>query len=629
MQQLSSSTVAQSQASPNGYFDKLWSNIRDSVCGDVTADISNQITPSGFSDNPFRGAHAQAYNINCQTEPQGLLVAHILHSWEDQFGFTITGTRLHLDYDVPLNAVSFSVAAASTCNDSSLTCPQDPVFTVVFDVHLVINADSVNESTLFLPPATSQAGSIVLSAIDGGDHTQEIVSAYKDMINSIGKDVIVAVATGGTLGAADLAQDVGQFLAQVADIEITAVLNAHLRDLISANLNINISNALGTAVQHSGQDFGALFNDLAAHGSDFSTLTVSAGNDDSLIFRLTDPAPGKPGVHNKPADLNSQPSIIAPSIGVAQPQVKQGDKIQVLGQFFPFTYVTRLVIDWDRNVFGNQTQSELRWGPQGGAVTDLTTSDFSFEADNLTPNTIYVFQVRECDLITCSPFSDPLLATTQAKGSDSVAFRLDSPSVLVLGTATIGNDGSFAGFATIPLTTTTGSHSLEATVGNAAAVTTISVCSVSGCQPALGLVNPDNGTLEAPGSVVQISTPVRLRGNNFTAGQTVSVTIDTLQGTQLGTTTVGSDGTFDATFTMPSTTVGSHTLIAAQTGGASSPSPLPGPVVLPHSLTAALDARGTVSLPTGGTTITNLPPPGEFATIVQATVNIFVTQQIR
>jgi hypothetical protein len=176
--------------------------------------------------------------------------------------------------------------------------------------------------------------------------------------------------------------------------------------------------------------------------------------------------------------------------------------------------------------------------------------------------------VHECDAITCAPWSDPLVTATQA--SDQVTFTLDSVSN-VIGTGTLGKDGTFTAFATIPLNTPTGSHSLGASGGGKGAIAPISVCSASGCAPAIGVVG-DNGGVEPPGSVVIVLGAVTVKGSSFAPGQTVSIAVDNTVNV-VGSTTVASDGTFKTTFTMPSVAGGSHTLYATEYRQESKPGP--------------------------------------------------------
>jgi len=71
-----------------------------------------------------------------------------------------------------------------------------------------------------------------------------------------------------------------------------------------------------------------------------------------------------------------------------------------------------------------------------------------------------------------------------------------------------------------------------------------------------GNINPITN-FSVPGSV---GTQIKVHGGGFTAGSTASITFS---GTQVTTTPVGSDGTFSATFTAPSSSSGSHNIIAS------------------------------------------------------------------
>ena len=235
----------------------------------------------------------------------------------------------------------------------------------------------------------SGGGSVVMMRIVGGDQTDAIVKAWEQFI--------IGYATSGDYDPKNMAKQFAQFLAQLGDIGITSVLNQHVRDMVSAKLNLSSLTA-GVAAVNIAKDFDSLYSDLLAGQTvGFTTFGVDVGNDNGLVFRLTYPAPGKPGVHNKLQENNNAPSIIHPAISLGLPQVKQGGQVQVMGNYFPAAFATELVMTWDRTVWARTAQTEVRWGPQGGPVADQMTNQFSFQANNLKPNTTYTFQVHECD----------------------------------------------------------------------------------------------------------------------------------------------------------------------------------------------------------------------------------------
>jgi hypothetical protein len=363
------SALAQSAASPNGYFDNLWSSIRNAVCADVAAQVGNDLHKPYPA--PFKGTYSP-HDLNCQTNASGYITANILHSWEDQFGFTITGTRFVLDYVVPGNAITFSLTTPFTCSHQTLTCSEDPQFTVVFGVSFVIDADSKGQSSLSLPPATASYGTIDIEDVMGGDTRQAINDAFKLFWKDVSS---IDFSKDLEKAAAQIGQDVTTFYLDVAEIGLANILNGDLIDMVSGNLNL-FSGSAGSAGFTAAQDFNSLYSDLETGSTvGFNQFAVSAEHDGSLVFGLTYPAPGKPGVYNKLAQINSQPSIILPFINVTSPQVKQGDKVQVVGNNFPDAYATLLIISWDRAVWTSTTQTELQWGPVGGQIADLTRTN--------------------------------------------------------------------------------------------------------------------------------------------------------------------------------------------------------------------------------------------------------------
>ena len=538
LQQVATSKIAQSQATPNSYFDQWWANNRQNVCDDVSGQVQQFI-----NNNQNR-----AYNLNCSTSAQGILSANIENQWYDEAsGTQQVGQRLVLDYYVPLNNVVFTVTSPSTCQSGGLlgVCPQDPQFTAIFDVHIRVISTSPDPTTLRLPLIDSWAGQVTVVNVVAGDFGKAVFDAS---VSFAGDEL-----SGGAFDPVSAAK----FLVQLGEIYAAGFGNGQipnnglgsLADVISGDLTYIGSSTAGNGARQASSDFANLYAGLAGgYPVGFRQFDISVGSDDSLVFRLTYPAPPAPAVYNAVTILNNSNSFANASIKVNPSQATAGQQVTVTGSGFQGTYTTRAEIGWTRTVIGPPT-TEISWtsAAQSGQAS---TSQTDFEIST-TPNTRYRFSVHECDPITCSPWAQFTL-TTQAAGSDQVTLWLDAssaPSGLagLLTTpqpnavGTIMPDGTFSANLTIPPGTAPGKHTItaEATgpTGPESPSVPFTVCAAGGCGPAMEVVQ----------KTVVATLPVTIDFFDFPAGQ-VNVYVDSTTGIPL----VGSPFTISSTSTCPS-----------------------------------------------------------------------------
>lgn len=180
--------------------------------------------------------------------------------------------------------------------------------------------------------------------------------------------------------------------------------------------------------------------------------------------------------------------------------------------------------------------SDLQWGTadklttvlikpraQGDGKNTFTTPN------NLTPNTKYQFRVRGCDVITCSLWSDWYYVTTGGT-SNQVSVFLDNNTTSAIGTATLDSGGHFTLAVQIPPATPSGTHTLIAMASE---------------------------------KTVFVQEPFIIQGSYFTSPGTV--TIFDPGGTNIAQAQVQSDGTFQATVTLPLMSPGFYTYKAVET----------------------------------------------------------------
>jgi hypothetical protein len=581
---LQNAPLLQPQGSPQGYFDQLWSTIRNGVCGDVEGHVKTSV--------------ANAYAPSCQTLSQGLLTATIANGWEDQYGFTITGSQLVLEYEVPLNTVTFYVHTNCTCNKDDNSCKlaggqEDPQFTALFYVHLFVKATNPNMASLTAPPADLQTiGEVLYEGIDAGDTSGAYASAGVQFLGALASLVSVA-ATTGPIPAVDvfgLILSVEQFVTQVGGIILDLACNNHLRDDVSSQLDPSgtglwFSNSLRSAKDTVYQDFNEFFQGLyAAQPFGFTQLGVTAGDDGSLIFRVTYPAPVAPTLVDDRTQKNPYQGLIQVNITANPPAIPAGQSLIVTGSSFSPNYSTALQLDWNKTVWGKPQTSlyEALFIPQQSIFVPLGVFPINaplianpfWQVTGLSPSTMYQFMVRECDQITCAPWSNLLTTSTVAAGSHQVALTFDGNLILCgtvgqdcpipIGNATLGPDGGFTGTATIPGSTSAGLHTITATVAGQHASTQVVVCDPKGCPASLWLLGPSNDVV-SEGGLVYAGSGFTLEGFSFSPSQTVDVTFDSPQGLSAGFASVGTDGSFKVSFAMP-VLLGTHKLVASSNG---------------------------------------------------------------
>jgi chitodextrinase len=354
---------------------------------------------------------------------------------------------------------------------------------------------------------------------------------------------------------------VGQFLAQLSGIGVSAVANQGLEDTVSGDLSILYSYNANTAAIDAGQQFTSLFDTLKqASSAGFTQFAVTAGDNESLIFRLTYPQPPAPVL------VDPRKGIFAtPSISVNPTSVIAGQSLTLSGEYFKPVFVNSAVVDWNQTVAGPPQGTVSYLIPPLSRPHTATVTGLSFQLTGLSPSTNYVFQVQECDQITCTPLSSTLVLTTDPAGSNQVAFSLDKTSNTFGSALTLPAGGSFSVPEVIPAGTAPGLHTLYATAGIQQASASVDVCAATGCGPTLEMLG-SNGVPDAPGALTNPGSPITLAGFNFDAGQTVTFTVDSSSGTKIGSTTVSSIGRFQGTYTMPYVPYGAHTVVAASAG---------------------------------------------------------------
>lgn len=287
------------------------------------------------------------------------------------------------------------------------------------------------------------------------------------------------------------------------------------------------------------------------------------------------------------------PSFTRPSVS-APPIVGAGDDFTVSGQFFPAasdsTTVT-LMMDRQSNSAcrGGSTELETKTGPVS-TLTKLpwnagamSACSYKYAATGLIPGHLYRFRARDCDAVTCSPWSDPfetLIGTAQAPAP--VVLTLDTGAVL--GSAVTNVNGAFQKSVRMPAGTSPGPHKLSAASGTASDVTAIQVTGRGATARLLltGSFYGDTGCpMRAGPTGIAAAEPFPLFGSGFAPGL-VSLRLDTATGMVLGNATVQGNGTFCGYFSGPPPAMaGNHVLVALQDGAVRATLPVEVVIVKP------------------------------------------------
>lgn len=477
--------------------DQYWNVIPDSKTGmtprQTACDGKDGIKQQVADQVAAKGK--RAYDISCNLASKGQLVVK-------QVGATMT-----LAYLLTNNTVSFASTSAQTCNSNngSAFCPNDPRFTVHFATEIVT--------------VVRTAGLCQVVAENG---TVYVVAASFEAKNA--------------------AADVAKFLfGQDFLLGEVAMTNTVRRQPLPLDDSFK---ELRTSAACTGKTPGVsrvltAFRDLEAVIDMRQGILLKASHSGIVAPTLDGSAAGS--ASNGP--IPSVPSFTRPMIATSQPLVTAGNTIRISGQHFPLNVgrSTSLPVTMRHGGYGpNSTilggvcfagATELEWGPVGGAqrVQRLPggaqgVCAAAYDASGLTPNTAYQFRVRDCDPITCSPWSPTLRASTEKADTQK---------------------------GTVLLTLDSGASAGNAIQGHATPNT------------------HNTGAVSSGKVLVNTSTNVRTRPVLDTrTGSATSATRGEFLGalgggTPLGSTSVDARGNFETTITIPAgTSIGAHTIHA-------------------------------------------------------------------
>jgi hypothetical protein len=290
-----------------------------------------------------------------------------------------------------------------------------------------------------------------------------------------------------------------------------------------------------------------------------------------------------------------QPAFAQYSMATSQLQATPGGQLGVTGSGFPS--VAQMGIGWTDTCSGFVTGSDVLWGPEGQPRTwSHLPASANFQFRPYAPATLpvplpfpprpaaqppaagpYVFSVRNSDddqthPLTTTQYSDPVTVwcagTVNLTLSYQSSGKMNLPGPVVVGTPTVGSDGSFTTVVIIPPDALPGAATLCAQVWGED-VFCLPITIVTRVTPMLRLVDSINlTTLSTPYNVYS-SYAAAAAGEAFTPGGHVNLYIDQDHGKAIAPpATVAADGTFVSKFTWPPLVPTAHTLYAVEkTGG--------------------------------------------------------------
>jgi hypothetical protein len=520
-------------------FDQLWSQTPDKT-GKTTLDKSCALAQKQVVAQVNSGSY-KAHDVSCSFMPTGGTVdGRVQTQWdgpEDPRTLqptTIIGNRLQVDYTVHHNSVTFSVTSPVTGGVSPLS---DAQFTATFDITLTLYAVT-SDSTCTLKPTA-------LGTLLNPNITPDNAEAQFAMSNIPDVQSVIGVATS------------------VMNNETFPV------DTTSSNSQLGPLTQIWAAACNLG----------------FPQVTATIDSTKGLSLVFTHP------LADAPLTFQQVGSLFGATIQPDQSaQVRAGDPITIDGTYFSYYpsnsgSATSLTFAWTDTAPAAQiVESDVNWGPQGGATQTVTLPrkpndhQNSYLATNLNPNAPYQFQVRDCDPVTCSKWSSWQTWSTGVQGSNTVQFWLDSDSGTKIGQATVAPGGTFSSPLTIPAGTASGSHTLNAQTAASGGQPTTTTITVLGAgqrrQPEIAIVDPNTGHPVQGSARVTSGNSFTLNGDGFGAGRNITVYLDSAGGQVVGTTQAASDGTFQTQLTMPypqSGGYGNHKIVAAESGSGQSP----------------------------------------------------------
>jgi hypothetical protein len=507
--------------------DQYWSVIRDPVTGltqreQACATIQEKIAEASAEAGP----DYTVYDFSCNLAATGTLL------------FKQAGSLLYFGYLLTNNTVGAYISSPYTCNRNTFAplCPNDVGARITFAVELVTTLRTVDVCNIF--------------AGDG--------------------EVNLQAVTVDAQGIAELAQFIDRtFLGGKYEAMVDAAVQA---------TTLDVPLPLDAAFQELRENDGCTGADpvLKRLLLPFRTVETVVEPRQGLLMRIVHAGIATPAmdIPNPGNTTPARPVFSAAAISTDKPVVTAGQRVTVSGSAFPppADLSTMLPVMLGHGGYGPGSRilnggpclgglTEIEWGPVGGLRgtqrTERLPGDLDgmcadmFSATGLTPATAYQFRARDCDAVTCSPWTalvQVTTATTAQANANTGRVTLTLDNSTSLGTATARSNATFTVSLTIPAGTSAGVHKIQAVSGNIRAEVQIEVVTAAATNTGtIRVIELNAGQTGCPANPSEqrafVDEPFRLFGSGFAPGP-VEIRFKSAGGLLLGTLTAGADGTF-------------------------------------------------------------------------------------
>ena len=586
-------------------FAALWQNISAETCTTITSQIGSHINRIGTD-----GSNT-AYMIGPCT-PRGFvsLVATEQTKWvsstictfadpnciaEQLTGTnTVNGHRLVLDYFIPNNVITFYLTSKGTCSTSNTDplCPTDPQFWLVYDIDIQLIATSTdlnNPNSLNCPFTVQTRQNLSVEALTDSNPIPTLESAAQSTIKGLNPVSIVS-----SYGVALVGPTATMLLKGAADGLAAKFLNPILVTTVGAKLALAIPGPIDPTSVPALRDLQALLTNCRSAGTlGFTQFDASA------IADATFAHPGSPGldlnfiithpIDSAPPTLTNATAVAAknlfqPQLTGSVPQLQAGQNLTVNGVNF---VSAQTKLSWTDAGSGNPIESDVQYCLKGSTQDCLKGSTQAptivmlkrtgpndngngYSPAGLKSGTTYEFQVRDCDIVTCTPYTAPLDVAVGGQGSNMVTLYLDAIAPAnKLATATVNTAGAFSASVTIGAKTPAGQHNILAAVGasNTPAGQPYAVAVVAPGQSLKPTLEVEDSRTHVKVNNIVPMQPFVLRGSGFGVGQIVVTMANSTTPLWTGVVTnSNAQPSFSATITAPGNTPsGNQQIVAIQT----------------------------------------------------------------
>ncbi|MFC1933090.1 IPT/TIG domain-containing protein [Chloroflexota bacterium] len=311
---------------------------------------------------------------------------------------------------------------------------------------------------------------------------------------------------------------------------------------------------VGTEVEISGEGYGDSEDITVEYdGSDVDIESGDSDTDSSGEFECTILVPeSTAGDHTitvigDDSDLEAEDTFtVEPQISISPESGAAGDTVTVSGTGFGDEVDIAITFN-TTEVATDETDDDGSFEVSFN-VPALGAGSYDIEADDDDNSDTAEFTIATATFnlsSTTGSVGDVVTVSgTGFQASKSITITFDNESAA---TATTDVDGAFSADVTVPVRTAD-TYKVKASDGTNTIEADFSISTSAGISPVTSVASPG-----------YVDSQLTVSGIGFVAGRTVTITYD---GSQVATSLVKTDGTFSATFNVPASSGGEHSIIA-------------------------------------------------------------------